>query len=76
MEEVRLRMKMKRIGVLVGWWVLVGGAVVGLGEVGSGGVAATAAAAGSLLLMGALYQSKTAKRGLERALVKGNQVHT
>ena len=40
--------------VLVGWWVLVGGAVVGLGEVGSGGVAATAAAAGSLLLMGAL----------------------
>ena len=37
--------------VLVGWWVLVGGAVVGLGEVGSGGVAATAAAAGPLLLM-------------------------
>ena len=28
--------------MLVGWWVLVGGAVVGLGEVGSGGVAATA----------------------------------
>ena len=62
--------------MLVGWWVLVGGATVGLGEVGSGGVAAATAAAGPNLTSAALWQLKTAKRGLERALVKGNEVHT
>ena len=57
-----------------GWWVLtVGGAVVELGEsVGSGGVATATAAAGPVLIVAALWQSKTAKRGLERALVKGS----
>ena len=58
--------------MLVGWWVLVGGAVVGLGEVGSGGVATATAAAGPLLIVAVLRQSKTAKRRLERALVKGS----
>ena len=55
--------------MLVGWWVLVGGAVVGLGEVGSGGIAANAAAAGLGLILATFWQSNTAKRGLERALV-------
>ena len=55
--------------MLVGWWVLVGGAMVGLGEVGSGGVAAADAAAGPNVTSAALWQLKTAKRGLERALV-------
>ena len=59
-----------------GWWVLtVGGAVVELGEVGSGGVATATAAAGPVLIVAALWHSKTAKRGLERALVKGSKVH-
>ena len=52
----------------------VGGAVVELGEVGSGGVATATAAAGPVLIVAALWQSKTAKRGLERALVKGSKV--
>ena len=52
--------------VLVGWWVLVGGAVVGL-EVGSGGVAATAAAAGPLLLM-----VHFSSRGRQSADLNGN----